>query len=196
MWALWYGVLFFWTIGQVISFMLEGTSGLSATSLTADITATSLYIPIASANGLPASDERVFIEDEEIRYDAIQATADANCPSPPCLVLSADDRGINDTDADSHAAGTRLLWETGGLLNQVVGFRVGNVDTVLGPVPFIVQNAMVLGKFIARMVTWDWSIFEGNAVYVKYLVLYPLSGAMVVAIVSLFREAYSTILGR
>ncbi|MEM3170286.1 MAG: hypothetical protein QW838_05880 [Candidatus Nitrosotenuis sp.] len=196
MWSLWYGVIFLWTLGQLISFMLEGTSGLMATTLTSDITATATYIPIASASGLPSSDTRIFVEDEEIRYDSIQSGADANCPSPPCLVLSSDDRGLNGTDADAHASGTKLLWETGGLLNQVVGFRVGNVDTVLGAIPFVVQNLFAIGKFVAKLVMWDWSIFSGNAVYVKYILFYPLSGAMVVAVIGLFREAYSTILGR
>lgn len=194
--ALLYAGAFLFITGHIFSFMLEGSSGVAVTTLSAQITAAALYIPIASSAGFASSDTRVFIEDEEINYDSIQLGADANCASPPCLVLSSGDRGTNNTTAAVHASGIKVATEASGLLNQVVGFRTGQVDSVVGAVQFIFGNLFALAKFFAKLVMWDYSFLEGNGVYIKSTMLYPLSVAFVVALISIFREGFSAIFAR
>ena len=194
---LWYGVGFIFVLGNIFSMMLEGSSGIASTRLNGAITAVTLTIPIDSANGFLSADTRVFIENEEMQYDSIQTTSGGGCAVAPCLILSGvEDRGLNGTDASAHADDIKVLSEAAGLLNQVVGFQVGEVDSVVGAIKAPFQMIFAVSKFAAKAVMWDYSFLEGNGVFIKYTVLYPLSLAFVVAMISLLREAFSGLFGR
>ena len=188
---LWYGIMFLFVTGSMFSFLLDGRSGVAATTLTAAITDVSDYIPISSSSGFASSDTRVFIEDEEISYDSIYTTTDSYCSAQPCLVVSSGGRGYNETEASSHSSGIKVLSETAGLINQGITFRVGNVDTLWGKITFPFQGIGALAKFVAKAIIWDYSFLEGNAIYFKLVLLYPLSMLMVVALVRLFVDAAS-----
>jgi len=195
---LWYGVGFIFVLGNIFSLLLEGSSGIAATQLNGAITATTLVIPVDSVNGFLSSDTRVLIEDEEMQYDSVQTTSGGGCATAPCLILSdaEQDRGLNGTTAVAHADNVKVLSEAAGLLNQVVGFQIGNVDSVLGVIKAPFQLVFALSKFAAKAVMWDYSFLEGNAVYIKFTVLYPLSMAFVVSMISLLREGFSGIFRR
>ncbi len=188
---LWYGVLFLFVTGNMFSFMLDSSSGITATTLTASVTAADRYLPIANASGFLASDVRVFLEDEEVSYDSIISTATADCSSPPCLDTGTAGRGTNDTDAAGHDSGTKVLSETAGLVNKAVSLRVGNLDTTVGKLTFPFLAVGAIAKFVGKAVMWDYSFLEGNAVYVKYVLLYPLSFLMVMGLLRVFTDAAS-----
>ncbi len=191
---LWMAIVFLFVTGHMFSFMIEGSSGIASTALSSSITPLTLFIPISSSSGFASTDSRIFIGAEEARYDSIQSGADSNCLSPPCLVLSGDDRGLNNTTAVAHGSGVRVYTELTGLLNTTAGFRMAEFSNLDSPldfvkVPFFVIGA--IGKFVAKAVMWDYSFLEGNAVYIKFALLYPISGAFVVAVISLVRGAVS-----
>tara|TARA_Y100000310_G_C20407357_1_gene680285 strand:+ start:97 stop:675 length:579 start_codon:yes stop_codon:yes gene_type:complete len=191
---LWYGIMFLFVTGSMFSFLIDGRSGIAATTLSAAVNTADLYLPITSSNGFASSDTRVFIEDEEIAYDSIQTTIDGNCAAQPCLVVSSSGRGYNDTEAASHASGIKVLSETAGLVNQGISFRVGNVDTTWGKLTFPFQAISALAKFVGKAILWDYSFLEGNAIYFKLVLLYPLSMMMVIALLRIFTDAASRFL--
>jgi hypothetical protein len=193
---LWYGIMFLFVTGSMFSFLMDGQSGIYSTRINSSfVTATTRYIPIVSTNGFPASDSRVFIEDEEIAYDAINTTP-GGCPgmNPPCLDTGTDGRGYNGTEATAHPVGTKVLSETAGLINQGISFRVGDVDTTWGKVTFPFQAVGALAKFVGKAILWDYSFLEGNAIYFKLVLLYPLSMMMIIALLRIFVDAASRFL--
>lgn len=173
--------------GNIFSMAMEGEQAFVSTKLNGAITSTALFIQIDSADGLPTSVERGFIGDEEIRWDSIQTSNDANCAAQPCLVLTSDDRGLQGTDADSHPDDTRVYTESAGLLNQAVAFKVGNTDSVVGKIAIPFQATWSLVKFFAKMLMWDWSFWEGDAFWFKLFLLYPISGAVMLGLLALLR---------
>ena len=174
-------------MGNLFSFMLEGRSGYAAADLSAAISPTAQFIPLTHTSDFPSSDTRVFIEDEEIAYDSIVETVTGDCPSPPCLNAGSTGRGSNNTTATAHAAGIRVVSESLGLLNQAVGFQVGQVDGLVGRLLFPIQAGLAILKLLGKMVMWDYSFLTGNAMYVKVVLLYPLSAGAVIGLVQLFR---------
>lgn len=193
---LWYGVMFLFVTGSMFSFLMDGRSGVAATTLSAAITSTDGYIPIANNNGFDESDTRVFVESEELAYDSIQESVDANCPSGLCLVINdvATGRGYNGTTATGHDSGAKVLSETAGLINQGISFRVGDVESTWGKLTFPFQAIGALAKFVGKAIMWDYSFLEGNAIYFKLVLLYPLSMMMVIALLRIFVDAASRFL--
>jgi hypothetical protein len=179
--------------GNIFSLMMEGKQAFASSKLASSITATSLFIPLdagfGGASGFPSSETRIFIGDEEIQYDSIQTTNDANCTgeTDPCLVLSADDRGINGTKAVAHAEGSRVYSESAGLINQIVSFKVGNTDSLIEKVSVPFQASWAMVKFFAKLVMWDYSFLEGDGVWLKLFLLYPISGAVILGLIGLLR---------
>ena len=175
--------------GNIFSMALEGEQAFVSTDISPAITATALFIPLGSASGFASSDDRMFIGDEEIRYDSIQTTDDGNCTGSvnPCLVLTSDDRGRNSTDAVAHATGSRVYTQSAGLLNQVVAFKVGNVESTLGPIGVMIQATKALVSFFAKLVTWNYAFLEGNGIWIKLFLLYPLSMAIVLNLIVMLR---------
>ena len=57
---------------------------------------------------------------------------------------------------------------------------------VFGTIKGFYNSAKQLPSFlqaVAKMVAWDYAFLEGPYVYVKYLILYPLSAGMVLGFV-------------
>ena len=186
---LWYGVGLLFVVFHIFSFLLEGESGIATTSLTATVTETERFLPIASADGFLPADDRVFIQDEEIEYFSIATTATSTCTLPPCMDTQTTGRGFNDTAAASHVNGTRVMNVTSGLLNQAIAFRVGNTDTIVGKITFPFMAGFALIKFFGRALIWDYQWMDGNAVYFKYILFYPLSIMVIVGLIRLLRSS-------
>ncbi len=181
------GMMMLYVMAQIFSFLMEGQSGLATTQLTASISENERYVPIASAAGFLDSDTRVFIQDEEIEYFTVQTSATSTCTAPPCLDTQTTGRGFNDTDAKAHASGAKVFNVTSGLINQAVGFRVGNTDTIVGKISFPFLAGWALIKFVGSAVMWDYQFLDGNGVYFKYL-MYAFSFAMVIRVIMVLRS--------
>lgn len=183
------GMAFIYIMGTMFSLMIEGSSGIATANLTASVTATEGYLPIDSANGLNASANRMFIEAEEFSYTSIQTIVDGNCASGLCLVVGA--RGINDSDATAHASAKRVYTEATGLINLMAQLRIAEFANSSNPLEFITGVAHVagaFGKFVGQVVLWNYSFLEGNAVYLKYVLFYPLGLGLVIQGISLIRN--------
>ena len=81
--------------------------------------------------------------------------------------------------------------EAPGVINTLVGFDITSAFSdggIIGLAKGIYTSAKNLPAFlsaVARMVMWDYSFLDGGFVYIKYLILYPLSAGMVLSFVRL-----------
>tara|TARA_B100000749_G_scaffold233194_1_gene190298 strand:- start:624 stop:1460 length:837 start_codon:yes stop_codon:yes gene_type:complete len=65
--------VFTFICGSMISFTMEGGSGIVTTHLKSTITASQNVIPVNSVTGFLTGGDRITIEDEDIRYNSVQA---------------------------------------------------------------------------------------------------------------------------
>tara|TARA_B100000029_G_scaffold289214_1_gene282957 strand:- start:336 stop:923 length:588 start_codon:yes stop_codon:yes gene_type:complete len=192
---LWYGAIFLFVVGNMLSFMMDGSSGIAATNLSANITASEQYIPLTSTNGFMDSDVRIFIDDEQLSYTSLN-TAPGTCgaQTPPCMDTGLAGRGYNGTIAAAHTAGAKVYSESMGTLNDLLGFRIGELTTVWGKLSFPVTAALGFGNFVSKALMWDYSFLEGNGMYIKVAFLFPLSGMMVLGLARIFSNAIGFLL--
>jgi len=192
---LWYGTVFLFITGTMLSFMLDGGSGIASTDLAADISATEQYIPLTEETGFMASDVRIFIGDEQLSYTSLN-TSPGTCgtQSPPCMDTGLAGRGYNGTSNVAHTAGTKVYSESMGVLNDMLAFRQGEMTTVWGKVTFPISAASAFGNFISKAVMWDYAFLEGNGMYIKVIFLYPLSVMMILGLARIFSNAIGFLL--
>ena len=86
----------------------------------------------------------------------------------------------------------RVYNETTGFINQLVGFNIiqtfADDGFFKGVVKFITGFDNLLIS-IANMLAWNYSFLEGNAAYFKYILLYPITAAMLLyLILQVFRR--------
>jgi hypothetical protein len=166
----------------ILSAIVEGHTGLETTELTAGISETSTTITVKTTD--PFADRgQLMIGDETICYtgkNSVQFTG---------VTRGADCRRFS--EAQAFPAGQQVMVEGTGIVNQLVGFDIlsafgegGISGFVLGSVN-VVSNLPSFLNAVARMLVWDYSFLDGSFVYLKYLVLYPLSAGMVLSFVRL-----------
>lgn len=194
---LWYGSMFLFIAGTMLSMMVEGGSGIASSPLTATISASDQYIPVQSTAGFLDADTRLFIGDEQISYTSLN-TSGGTCGSftPPCFDTGGSGRGSNSTTASAHDLGTHAYSEALGLLNEMVGYRVGDLTTLSGKIFFPIQATGAFLNTISKAVMWDYSFLEGGGFYFKVLFLYPLSIVMVLGVVRMLANMVGFLLGR
>jgi hypothetical protein len=163
----------------IMSFAVEGQTGIAGSDLTAAITATSSTITVNDSSAFLDSDV-LFIDEEEICYDT---KTDAT------NTFSDLTRGCNGTTPSAHSNGTRVFSETSGVINSMVGY---NVAQSLADDNFFqgVYHSMELVFFfftraVPKIIQWDYSYLEGNMVYLKFIIFYPLSMGLVISIAAL-----------
>jgi len=172
--------VFVWIAGQILSFAVAGRSGLSSTQLTANLSATATTMSVQGTTGFLDSDY-VIIENERICYSGLTAAS-----------FTGLTRGCHDSQAVAHSirpGSTVIVYnETTGFVNQLVGFNVVQTFANDGFIKGFLKSITSVPQFfvsIANMLAWNYSFLDGYAVYFKYLVLYPLSAAMILALVNL-----------
>jgi hypothetical protein len=174
-------VFIFGTV-TVISSIVDGHSGLGTTSLTVAVEETSTTINVKTTDPFPITGV-VMIADETMCY--------ANkTPTSFTGVTRGEDCRDHST-AQAFPIGQQVMGEAPGLINTLVGFDITSAFAdggFIGLAKGIYTSAKNLPSFlsaIARMIMWDYSFLTGSFVYIKYLVLYPLSAGMVLSFVRL-----------
>lgn len=202
---LWYGIVMLFVGGTVFSYMVDGRSGIGSTETTAFVGVGYWAIPVASLSGFVPEvygETHVVLEEKaelsvgEERMDyvaGVYVNGDSyyTCQSPARLTLPAPCIFVQRTDPAEHSPGTTVQNEAAGALNEFIGFRTAERDTVVGTLTFPFQMVGAIGAFLGKVLLWDWNFLEGNAVYVKWFLLWPLSAMTVFAIIRLLIDAAS-----
>lgn len=175
--------VFVFIAGQLLSMFAEGRTGLATTTLTSNLSASATTMSVHSTSGF-GSEDVVEIDGEVICYTGITATTFTG------LTRGTDCRSSNDAAAD-HDSGSRVYSETPGVVNRLVGFNIAEAYSDGGIVGFIkgtwetTKNIPNFLQAVSSMLMWDYSYLEGTGVYIKYLLLYPLSAGLVLSFIRL-----------
>ncbi len=194
--------MFTFIAGSIISFSMEGGSGIAGTTISAPggITADQTTIPVVSVIGFLPGGDRLTIEKESIMYGSVQDSGIYLTHTCPCLkdvVRGADDYTGDDTKKSSHAGpsgavpgtpsikGTKVFNRGSSIVNQAIGFNIGEASSTLGKFTTGLKVPGALIKLVIKLVAWDFAFLEGNYVYFKYLFLYPISAGFVWTVISM-----------
>lgn len=151
-------VIFF--IGSFLAYICEGTNSLAASSLTSDITATDVVIPVTSTDDFPAVGT-VTIGNETISYRGKTHSHLISCS-----------RGIDNTTASAHLVGERVMGPDADALNRAVGFNIVNMSSSGGVFGFPVIAAKFMYYTLPRLVTFDFVFLEGDGlIWFRYFMM-------------------------
>jgi len=161
----------------ILSFTLEGETGLATTVVVTAIDDDDTSLTVQSTTGFLSSDF-INIDNELICYSGTTSTT-----------FTGLTRGCNDSSASAHSSGTRVYNEATGFINKVVGFNIlqtfADDGFVKGFFKTVVSIPGALAYMFTKVVMWDYSFLEGNGVYIKYLICYPLAAGMVMSFIQL-----------
>ena len=177
-------IFFVFIFGSVtiISSIIDGQTGLGTTSLTSDVYETSTTVGVKTTEAFQ-SQGTFMIGSEIMCYTGKTATTFTG-------ITRGEDCRRNNVVGE-HASGRQVMNEAPGVINTLVGFDITSAFSdggIIGLAKGIYTSAKNLPAFlsaVARMVMWDYSFLDGGFVYIKYLILYPLSAGMVLSFVRL-----------
>jgi hypothetical protein len=186
---------FVFVCGNILSFSLEGAQGLAATTLSTAIDDDDTAIPVVSASGFLSSD-RIFVDNEIVVYTAHETpcVTAPHAGEPSCFTGAV--RGSRSTESASHNSGVKVFSRTTGVVNQLVGFNIAETSSTSGILRTIIIAPLALAKAVAKVTTWDYSFLEGDFVWIKYIVLYPLSAGFIWTVVILTQNMFMSIFRR
>lgn len=187
--------MFTFIAGTIIGLLMEGGSGMVATSITSSITAEDNVLPVASITGFKSGGDRLQIGKEAFTYTSLQISGINGTKTCPCLV--GVDRGVIGIDGEGTTAaahdgpgningnithGSMVYNRGSAMVNDSLDF---NIISSKGEfqISSAFENAKKLSGMVAKVITWDFSFLEGNFSYFKYIVLYPLSAGFVATLI-------------
>ncbi len=149
--------------------LMDGGGGIASTELAEDATAADAHFDVDSTTGFLAAGI-IWVGTEKCAYATTNATA--------FLGLT---RGYEDTTAATHATNRKVYSETAGLVNKAMGFDIGTLATTGGwtAVPMILKDFFVYT--LPKLITWNYSFFEGDLLTIVRYVLMAISIGLVIA---------------
>lgn len=161
---------------QIMSLFLEGEVGLATTVLTVPLSDSSTTVTVQGTAGFMDADF-ITIDAEDICYTTRGSTS-----------FTGLTRGCRDTDREAHSVGKRVYNDSTGMINRMVGFNVLDTLTndgfISGSFKLITSIPTIARSFL-QLALWDYSFLEGNLVWFKYMVLFPLSAGLVITLFQL-----------
>ncbi len=163
--------------GTFLSGIMEGEAAYAVTELTADIDDDGLIMLVVDTEDFLDADD-IFVGSEEIRYTTKTDTQ-----------FDISTRGLGDTTAVAHTTGTRVKNESSNIVNNLLGYNVATQAATYGTMSAIVGLGWNLLKSVPKMIAWNYSYLEGQLVFVKYLILWPISVGFVFSLGMVFISA-------
>lgn len=152
------GYMVIFLICAIIDAFFKG--GGAATSMLAfPVTTSDVSIAIVDTTGF-ADQDIVNIDDEDIRYTSIVGNSLTGCT-----------RGYNSTTAAIHNTGTYVYTMDTGTINKALGFDIASSSVGSGAFSVLIISAQFLVKVIPNVVLWNFAFFEGQLVYLRYILM-------------------------
>lgn len=159
--------VFLFATFTLISALIERSGiGFASTSLTASVTATDTSISVVDTTGFLDSDVLI-IESEQVYYTGLTATS-----------FTGLTRGYNNTSAKAHAKYVHVRNRDASLMNNLVGYNIGEAMATAGPVKIFIAAGAYFSAF-ATALSWNYSFLDGNLGFLKYILFYPLSAGLI-----------------
>jgi len=165
----------------ILDGVMGGTTGMSTTNLTANLSSTGTVATVQNAEFFEPAPAVATIGDELMCYTG---KTDTTLTGLKRGRRCADDAVVI-SNVTEHLAGRRVYSEAPGMFNEIIGFDIAasfSEGGFSGAIRGIVSTIRLAPEFIfilARMIMWDFSFLTGPYVYVRYLVLGALSGGLV-----------------
>jgi hypothetical protein len=155
--------------------LMDGGGGIVATRLTQNVAIADNHLDVASTTGFLASGI-LWLQAEKLAYTGVNSTA-----------FTGLTRGYEDTTAKGHSTtssngqSVKVYSETAGLVNKALGYDVGTLATTGGwtAVPLILKDFFVYT--LPKLITWNYSFFEGDLLILVRYVLMGISIALLIA---------------
>jgi len=174
--------VFIFSTAGVLSAIIEGTTSLATTDLTADLTESATSMSVSRTQGFPTNGVLV-VSAELICYTAVTATTFTD--------LTRGETCRRSSKASTHQSGDRVYSEAPGVINTLIGFNIASAFSeggIIGAFKGTIETVRNIPGFInaaANMITWDYSYLVGPYVYIKYFLLWPLSAMFVLGMVKM-----------
>lgn len=180
---------FIYVCGQIISFAVSGVSALAATSLTTSLPKAEVSLAnVTSTSGFLATDFFI-VGGEIVCYDALTSNTFVGLT-----------RGCKGTSIKDHKAGRRIFNETTGVINESVGYNLGETVTTAGPFSVLLALPGLLKTTLPRLISWDYPFLQGSLygfpmIYFQYIGI-TVSTGLILTFVWMFSTTAMSILRR
>jgi len=197
--------VFVFLCGSLLSVLSEGKEGVATTTLSANITSTATTIPVVGVlnrkgNGLLfLEQDKLIIDDEVIEYstgNVYSGLSGRACPDTSITTACFYNvtRGENKTDPIDHTSGTIVFNEITGVVEVMTNFNLAEELSGAGIIKAPVIVPLAMATALPKMLVWDYSYLQNEYVYLKYILLYPMSAgfvwSMVILLIPLFRGLF------
>jgi len=181
-------IIFVFVLGHVFNISIEGRAFASSV-LASDVTAVATSIPVADVSVFHPGGDLIYFESGEIAvYTGVNVGAGT---------LTGVSRAQAKTSASAHPAGSVLRGSEAGAVERLTQFRVSTSDSIAGRLTMPFQLSFAFISAIPKFLTWDYpALNSGAGLYIKYIVFYPISGMLVVGVVSMLVGALSGVFTR
>jgi hypothetical protein len=168
-------VIIIYTCGFILQLAMAGETGFRTSPLTAAIGTSDTTITAQSTAGFLSSGYGS-IGNEIVYWSGKTATT-----------FTGVQRGVKNTAAAPHSSGEIFNSDEAGTINSLIGYDIlANVSegNILDKIAAPVTVPLALAKALANIIAWNFVyLASGWAVYVKYLILYPISAGLVFNII-------------
>jgi len=164
------------SVGTIMSAVMEQEVAFATTSLTADIDDDDATLQVDSTADFLDSGY-LWIGDERVQYTGKTDTS-----------FTGVSRGIADENdeggtATSHSSGDKVMNERASVINSMLGYNRMTTRTELGIMEYPMFLWKILTKAVPKLLTWDYSYLEGDMVLLKYALFYPISAGFVISLI-------------
>lgn len=157
----------------IINSWIEGSGGIVAVQLNADISATATTIPTNDTSGFLDTDV-LSIDDEYFYY-----------PSKSLTHFDNVTRGVYDTTPASHRSGAYIYTEGAAAVNKAMGFNVAAIGVSNGLYTVATVPFRFFTVTLPYLIFYNFSMFEGQMVYIRYILMALGVGVYVVLAIAL-----------
>jgi len=161
---------------------MEGTAGINATTLSEDITADAITIPVESTEGFatasyPASQRYIVINSEAISY-----TATTDDSFTGCVRGLENPRTEKQLDAAVHSANALVMNTSTTAMNSLLAIFTASSSATFGTFIALVFSS-AFWTSLWQMLLWDYSFFTGQLIILRVVLMVVLSGGFLFSIV-------------
>jgi len=141
--------------------ILAGGGGYASTSLTADIDADDITIPVVSTSGFLGSADYVeFSDGEKVLYDSVTDTSFEDCT-----------RGHESTTPEAHSEGTMIYTTSASTINNAMGFNIAATVDTMGVWSIVTVPFNFLTKTMPRLLLMPYQLFRGDLMIIAVILV-------------------------
>lgn len=141
--------------------ILAGGGGYAVTSLTADIDADDVTLPVVSTSGfLDSADYVEFSSGEKVLYTSITPNSFTGCT-----------RGYEDTTPEVYPEGTAVYTTSTATINYAMGFNIAATADSMGWWSIVTVPTKFLFVTMPRLIMMPYQLFRGDLVIIAVILV-------------------------